>query len=58
MGNQPRAITVIGDLGDQVVVDKIVATAIEVHRGLDVLINNARGAFLLNSQTLRPSLYS
>jgi len=35
------AITVIGDLSDQEVVDKIVATAIKEHGGIDVLVNNA-----------------
>lgn len=35
------AITVIGDLSDQAVVDRIVATAVEKHGGIDVLVNNA-----------------
>ncbi|WP_413099094.1 SDR family NAD(P)-dependent oxidoreductase [Streptomyces sp. Inha503] len=35
------ARAVIGDLGDQRVVDEVVATAVEAFGGLDVLVNNA-----------------
>ncbi|MGJ7905271.1 SDR family NAD(P)-dependent oxidoreductase [Actinopolyspora sp. H202] len=35
------ATTVIGDLGDQVVVDEIVSTAVDRFGGPDVLVNNA-----------------
>ncbi|AGP60578.1 SDR family NAD(P)-dependent oxidoreductase [Streptomyces rapamycinicus] len=35
------ARAVVGDLGDQRVVDEVVATAIEAFGGLDVLVNNA-----------------
>lgn len=35
------AVTVAGDLSDQVIVDKVVATAIEQFGGIDVLVNNA-----------------
>lgn len=35
------AAAVAGDLSDQKVVDKVVSTSIQVHGGLDVLVNNA-----------------
>lgn len=35
------ATVVVGDMSDQVVVDKVVNTAILAHGGLDVLVNNA-----------------
>ncbi|AUA16019.1 SDR family oxidoreductase [Streptomyces sp. SID8382] len=35
------ARTVVGDLGDQRVVDEVVATAVEAFGGVDVLVNNA-----------------
>lgn len=35
------AIVVVGDLSDQVIVDRVVATAIEQFGGIDVLVNNA-----------------
>ncbi|MES4905799.1 MULTISPECIES: SDR family NAD(P)-dependent oxidoreductase [unclassified Streptomyces] len=38
-GGTARAV--VGDLGDQQVVDRVVATAVEAFGGLDVLVNNA-----------------
>ncbi|MEU5645633.1 SDR family NAD(P)-dependent oxidoreductase [Streptomyces milbemycinicus] len=38
-GGTVRAV--VGDLGDQQVVDQVVATAVEAFGGLDVLVNNA-----------------
>lgn len=35
------AVTVVGDLSDQVIVDRVVATAIEQFGGIDILVNNA-----------------
>ncbi|WP_129837747.1 SDR family NAD(P)-dependent oxidoreductase [Streptomyces sp. RFCAC02] len=35
------AVAVVGDLGDQRVVDRVVATAVETFGGIDVLVNNA-----------------
>lgn len=35
------AVAVVGDLGDQNTVEKVVSTSIRVHGGLDVLVNNA-----------------
>lgn len=35
------AVTVIGDLRDQAVVDQVTATAVEAFGGIDVLVNNA-----------------
>ncbi|MFC8196119.1 SDR family NAD(P)-dependent oxidoreductase [Streptomyces sp. NPDC060006] len=35
------AVTVIGDLSDQQVVDRVVATAVDAFGGIDVLVNNA-----------------
>lgn len=35
------ALAVVGDLADQGVVDRVVATAVEAFGGLDVLVNNA-----------------
>ncbi|WP_203184635.1 SDR family NAD(P)-dependent oxidoreductase [Streptomyces pratensis] len=35
------AVTVIGDLRDQAVVDRVAATAVEEFGGIDVLVNNA-----------------
>lgn len=35
------AVAVTGDMSDQVVVNKVVDTAITIHGGLDVLVNNA-----------------
>ncbi|MGW6013713.1 SDR family NAD(P)-dependent oxidoreductase [Streptomyces sp. NPDC055210] len=35
------AVAVIGDLGDQQVVDRVVATAVDAFGGIDVLVNNA-----------------
>ncbi|MEU1214476.1 SDR family NAD(P)-dependent oxidoreductase [Streptomyces sp. NPDC005791] len=35
------AVTVIGDLRDQTVIDRVAATAMEEYGGIDVLINNA-----------------
>jgi NAD(P)-dependent dehydrogenase (short-subunit alcohol dehydrogenase family) len=35
------AVPVVGDLSDQAVVDQVVATAVEAHGGVDVLVNNA-----------------
>jgi NAD(P)-dependent dehydrogenase (short-subunit alcohol dehydrogenase family) len=35
------AVAVVGDLGDQAVVDRVVATAVEAFGGVDVLVNNA-----------------
>ncbi|MGW0830394.1 SDR family NAD(P)-dependent oxidoreductase [Streptomyces prunicolor] len=36
-----RAVRVVGDLSEQAVVDEVVATAVDVFGGLDVLVNNA-----------------
>ncbi|WP_328496683.1 SDR family oxidoreductase [Streptomyces sp. NBC_00414] len=35
------AVAVIGDLGEQQVVDRVVATAVDAFGGIDVLVNNA-----------------
>ncbi|TGB13590.1 SDR family NAD(P)-dependent oxidoreductase [Streptomyces sp. MZ04] len=35
------AVTVVGDLSEQTVVDSVVATALEAFGGIDVLVNNA-----------------
>ncbi|MFJ8019445.1 SDR family NAD(P)-dependent oxidoreductase [Streptomyces sp. NPDC096311] len=35
------AVTVVGDLSDQAVVDEVVTTAVEAFGGIDVLVNNA-----------------
>jgi NAD(P)-dependent dehydrogenase (short-subunit alcohol dehydrogenase family) len=35
------AVPVVGDLSEQAVVDQVVATAVEAHGGVDVLVNNA-----------------
>jgi len=35
------AVAVVGDLGEQAVVDRVVATAVEAFGGVDVLVNNA-----------------
>jgi len=35
------ALRVVGDLSDRAVVDEVVATAVDVFGGLDVLVNNA-----------------
>ncbi|MCX4909212.1 SDR family NAD(P)-dependent oxidoreductase [Streptomyces sp. NBC_00878] len=35
------AVTVVGDLGEQRIVDQVVATAVDTFGGIDVLVNNA-----------------
>jgi NAD(P)-dependent dehydrogenase (short-subunit alcohol dehydrogenase family) len=41
VGAGGTAVPVVGDLSDQAVVDQVVATAVEAHGGVDVLVNNA-----------------